>query len=78
MIEYNVGSNVDGVGTHIAFQRHFWATAGQPARYVVIGGDTTLAHYTVLSGLTQVGISPWRVSMVGNVVGAALNYFISR
>ncbi|WP_084209974.1 GtrA family protein [Ralstonia sp. A12] len=52
--------------------------AAQFARYVVIGGGATLAHYVVLFGLVQMGVSPWRASVAGSVIGAALNDFISR
>ncbi|WP_316682152.1 GtrA family protein [Ralstonia flaminis] len=59
-------------------RRGVWAVAEQFARYVVIGGGATLAHYAVLFGLVQVGVSPWRASVAGSVIGATLNYFISR
>ncbi|WP_296224251.1 GtrA family protein [Ralstonia sp. UBA689] len=59
-------------------KRRFWALADQFARYVVIGSGATLAHYAVLFGLVQVGVSPWRASVAGSVIGATLNYFISR
>ena len=78
MIEHNGGSNVDGVSARMASRQHFWAVVEQFARYVVIGGGATLAHYVVLFGLVQVGVSPWRASVAGSVIGATLNYFISR
>lgn len=78
MIEHNAGSKVDGASTAMASRRHFWAAVAQFARYVVIGGGATLAHYVVLFGLVQAGISPWRASVAGSVIGATLNYFISR
>lgn len=59
-------------------QWRFWALAEQFTRYVVIGGGATLTHYAVLFGLVQVGVSPWRASVAGSVIGATLNYFISR
>ncbi|MBP0532819.1 hypothetical protein J8J19_21875, partial [Mycobacterium tuberculosis] len=52
-------------GTRMASRRHFWAAVEQFARYVVIGGGATLAHYVVLFGLVQVGVSPWRASVAG-------------
>jgi putative flippase GtrA len=78
MIEHNVSSKADGVGATMASRQHFWAAVEQFARYVVIGGGATLAHYVVLFGLVQVGVSPWRASVAGSVIGATLNYFISR
>ncbi|MCK8647869.1 GtrA family protein [Ralstonia insidiosa] len=59
-------------------RRGFGAMVEQFARYVVIGGGATLAHYVVLFGLVQAGVSPWRASVAGSVIGATLNYFISR
>jgi len=78
MIEHNVDSKVDGVSVAMASRRHVWAAVEQFARYVVIGCGATLAHYVVLFGLVQVGVSPWRASVAGSVIGATLNYFISR
>ncbi|MEE2975870.1 MAG: GtrA family protein [Pseudomonadota bacterium] len=78
MIEHNTGSKVDGVSARMASRRHFWAAVEQFARYVVIGGGATLAHYVVLFGLVQAGVSPWRASVAGSAIGATLNYFISR
>lgn len=52
--------------------------AEQFARYVVIGGGATLAHYAVLFGLVRMGVSPWRASVGGSVIGATLNYVTSR
>ncbi|WP_316657612.1 GtrA family protein [Ralstonia condita] len=59
-------------------RQRLWAMVEQFSRYVVIGFGATLAHYVVLFGLVQAGVSPWRASVVGSVIGATLNYFISR
>ncbi|ANA35578.1 hypothetical protein R82526_03246 [Ralstonia mannitolilytica] len=78
MIEHNGDSNVNGAGAAMGHRRHFWAAVEQFARYVVIGFGATLVHYVVLFGLVQAGVSPWRASVTGSVLGATLNYFISR
>lgn len=78
MIEHNAGSKMDGAGAAMASRRYFWAAVAQFARYVVIGGGATLTHYVVLFGLVQVGVSPWRASVAGSMIGATLNYCISR
>jgi len=52
--------------------------AEQFARYVVMGGGATLAHYVVVFRLVQMGVSPWRASVVGSVIGATRNHVISR
>ncbi|MFX5578785.1 hypothetical protein ABTD84_20230, partial [Acinetobacter baumannii] len=70
MIEHNTGSKVEGVSARMAARRHFWAAVEQFARYVVIGGGATLAHYVVLFGLVQAGVSPWRASVAGSAIGA--------
>lgn len=78
MIRRNVDSKTGGQREAKAPPRRFWAMVEQFARYVVIGCGATLAHYVVLFGLVQVGVSPWRASVAGSVIGATLNYFISR
>lgn len=67
-----------GPGVTAAPRQRLQAMAAQFSRYVVIGFGATLAHYVVLFGLVQVGVSPWRASVIGSVIGATLNYFISR
>lgn len=54
------------------------AAAAQFVRYVVIGGGATLAHYVTLFGLVQAHVPPWRGSVASSVIGATLNYVISR
>lgn len=79
MTKRNVDSNVgQGTCTKPTASQRIWPMVVQFARYVVIGCGATLAHYVVLFGLVQAGVSPWRASVVGSLIGATLNYFISR
>ncbi|WP_426400007.1 GtrA family protein [Ralstonia sp. R-29] len=78
MTQRNFDSQAGGPHADLGRAQRFWAVAAQFSRYVVIGFGATLAHYVVLFGLVQAGVSPWRASVAGSVIGATLNYIISR